>query len=116
MQRHYKKIFIQAAQTLANTPIVLLLLYFLPLYLVVAYYANFVGVFSCSIQGSSKCGSPLCCFVQVLSFVRCSASFNHLLCFLNNTDDDDDNDDLTHLGRQLETTTIMHISRSTESF
>ena len=40
----------------------------------------------------------------------------HLLCFLNNTDDDDDNDDLTHLGRKLETTTIMHISRSTESF
>jgi len=64
--------------SLANSPIVVLLLsglYFLPLYLVVVYYANFVFVFLFLFKGSSKCGFPPCCPVQVLSFARCCASF-----------------------------------------
>ena len=64
--------------SLASSSIVVLLLsglYFLPLYLVVVYYANFVFVFLFLFKGSSKCGFPPCCPVQVLSFARCCASF-----------------------------------------
>jgi len=50
----------------------LLLSYFLPLYLVVVFYANFAYFSS---KGSSKCGFPPCCPVRVLSFARCRASF-----------------------------------------
>jgi len=49
----------------------LLLLYFLPLYLVVVHYANFVFFFFFYSRAAVSVVFPPCCPVQVLSFALC---------------------------------------------